>query len=191
MERKINSYCNREDCLVGSTKCFSCQNFNEVNLSSPTIECSYLSKKELDEIICSFPQNPNKRIYLFGKTNRSSFRYWFAHWCAFQLTAINLGIWKFKYLLHDIEKPWLRLFLSYKTVQKIHRTYSKHHIEYSGGLDKVDVEAMMIDWECSRLTKASSQRDARQQMLTYQTKSPERYNWLVNNLKPILDKYEI
>ena len=50
-----------------------------------------------------------KTFDMFTKKDRSSFKYWFAHWCGFQITALNLGIWKPKYLLHDIEKPWLKL----------------------------------------------------------------------------------
>ena len=46
---------------------------------------------------------------MFSKSERSSFKYWFAHWCAYNMTALNLGMWKPKYLLHDIEKPWLML----------------------------------------------------------------------------------
>ena len=34
---------------------------------------------------------------MFGPDEKSSFPYWFPHWCAFQLTALNLRIWKFKY----------------------------------------------------------------------------------------------
>ena len=71
---------------------------------------------------------------MFTKEERSGFKYWFAHWCAFQMTALNLGCWKFKYLFHDIEKPILRLFFKYKTVQRIHRRNNRHHLEYKGGL---------------------------------------------------------
>ena len=46
---------------------------------------------------------------MFTKEERSGFKYWFAHWCAFQMTALNLKCWRPKYLLHDIEKPWLKL----------------------------------------------------------------------------------
>ena len=34
---------------------------------------------------------------MFTKEERNSFKYWFAHWCAFQMTALNLKCWKFKY----------------------------------------------------------------------------------------------
>ena len=72
-----------------------------------------------------------KTCQMFTKADRSSFKYWFAHWCGFQLTALNLGIWKPKYLLHDIEKPWLKLLWKgdYKRVQKWHRTHNKHHLD--------------------------------------------------------------
>lgn len=92
---------------------------------------------------------------MFDKSERSTFKYWFAHWCAYQLTALNLKAWKFKYLFHDIEKPWLRILFrgDYSKVRKYHREHSRHHLQYKG---KKDYAAMVIDWECSRLTKDSS-----------------------------------
>lgn len=98
---------------------------------------------------------------LFSKQERSSFSYWYYHWKAYNLTAWYLGRWKFKYLLHDIEKPWLRLFLPYERVQAIHRKNNSHHIAYKKGLDNVDIQAMIIDNECSRFTKLEAQLNAR------------------------------
>ena len=97
---------------------------------------------------------------LFTKEERSTFAYWFAHWCAFNMVALNCRAWKFKYLFHDWEKPWLRLFLPYDKVQKFHRTHSRHHLEYCG---KKDYEGMVIDWECSRFTKEASPLTAREE----------------------------
>lgn len=98
----------------------------------------------------------------FYKKDRSTFRYWFAHWCSFNMTALNLNCWKFKYLFHDIEKPFLKLIYSYEKVQKIHRNNNKHHIEYFMKYGKADWEAMCIDWECSPFTKAEAPMDARE-----------------------------
>ena len=99
---------------------------------------------------------------MFTKEERSTFPYWFAHWCAFNMTALNLRAWKFKYLFHDIEKPWLRLFWDYERVQRWHRYHNNHHLEYLVR-GPVDVEAMLIDWECSRFTKEASTLTARQE----------------------------
>lgn len=99
-------------------------------------------------------------IVRFDRKDRSSFSYWFAHWCAFQLTALNYKRWKPKYLFHDIEKPWLKLFLSYKKVQRIHNKHNKHHLLYYFIHEKADWEAMIIDWECGRLTKQQCPRNA-------------------------------
>lgn len=118
---------------------------------------------------------------MFDKKDRSKFNYWFAHWCSFQMTALNLGVWKFKYLFHDIEKPFMLYWFmwicgmthenAYKKVQKWHRTHRKHHLEYNG---KKDYEAMMIDWECSRFTKTKSPRTAYEEfMLKYENLSKE------------------
>lgn len=99
---------------------------------------------------------------MFSKEERSTFPYWFAHWCAFNMTALNLRVWKFKYLFHDIEKPWLRLFWDYEKVQRWHRYHNNHHLEYMYR-GTIDIEAMLIDWECSRFTKEASTLTARQE----------------------------
>jgi len=90
------------------------------------------------------------------------------------MTALNLGAWKVKYLFHDIEKPWLRLFLPYKKVQKWHRTHNNHHPEWleeklKSGLNvekllkRYDFQGTIIDWECSRFTKKESPRTAKEE----------------------------
>lgn len=134
-----------------------------------------------------------KTFKMFTKADRSSFHYWFAHWCGYNMTALNLGIWKFKYLFHDIEKPWLKLFLPYDKVKKFHREHSKHHLEYGlkHGFDKVDWEALLIDWECCGLSKQETQMDARETMAFEISKLKwARYSdTIVSYLKPLLDKY--
>ncbi len=104
---------------------------------------------------------------MFTKEERSTFPYWFAHWCAFQMTALNLRCWKLRFLLHDWYKPWLRLFLPYSTVQKIHKQNSKHHLEWFDkhgytlkNIYRFDWDSLIIDWECSRFTKEASQINA-------------------------------
>lgn len=93
---------------------------------------------------------------LFTKKDRSSFAYWFAHWCAFNMTALLLHHWKFRYLFHDFEKPWLRLFLSYDKVQKIHRNIHPHHGEFYLKHGWLHWDDLVIDWECSHYTKEAS-----------------------------------
>ena len=92
----------------------------------------------------------------FTKQERSSWRYYLAHWCAFQMVAITLGIWKFKYIFHDWYKPWMKMLgFKYETIQKFHKSHSNHHLEYldNHSLEEIDWDAMIIDWECSRYTK--------------------------------------
>lgn len=93
---------------------------------------------------------------LFTKNDRSTLPYWFAHWASYQMVAILCHAWKFKYLFHDIEKPFLLWLLrDYKKVQKYHREHNRHHLSYKGRRG-IDYEALVIDWECSRFTKESS-----------------------------------
>lgn len=110
----------------------------------------------------------------FDKDERSSFKYWYNHWLAYNLVAMKLRAWKFKYLFHDWYKPWLRLFMPYEKLQKFHRKHARHHIEWleekikkNGSwkrtpkyLNKFDFKGAAIDWECSRYTKYAAQLTA-------------------------------
>lgn len=124
---------------------------------------------------------------MFTPEQRGGFKYWMAHWAAYQMTALNLGAWKFKYLFHDVGKPWMMVWARvfhrsdpYGWVQKVHRSHSSHHLEhyqewkaihYDGhghphcdfSYGRLDIVAMLIDWECSRFTKTASPLNARQQ----------------------------
>lgn len=149
---------------------------------------NYHIYKKLNDIIkdyCNFS--------MFSKNDKSSFPYWFAHWCSFQLCALNLGIWKFKYLFHDFEKPWLKLFLPYKKVQKWHREHNKHHLEYGlkYGFNKVDWYALMIDWECSHMSKKQAPLLARETMEYELAKEKWKLyeKEIRSNLEPILNAH--
>ena len=135
---------------------------------------------------------------MFDKSERSTFKYWFAHWCAYNMTALNLKCWKFKYLFHDILKPWLKILLNdYSKVRKIHRKNAKHHLTYKN-VNKIDWEAMVIDWECSRYTKTNAPMNARE---TYEYFVVTRYKngkisdeikqLLEINIPPILKKMNL
>lgn len=129
---------------------------------------------------------------MFEKKDRGGFKYTFAHWCAYQMTALNLGIWKIKYLFHDWEKPWLKLFWrDYKKVQKWHREHNAHHMEYK---KKWDAVAMLIDWECSRFTKTASPMTAKETykyFVNVKYKNTEYEKRLKEEILPILEKLNL
>ena len=115
---------------------------------------------------------------MFSENEKSTFPYWFAHWSAYQMIALNLRVWKAKYLFHDWEKPWMLLFAKglkkigllkqepYEWVRAWHKTHRKHHRQYyipatmlhSGRMP--NIREMIIDWECSRFTKSTFGRTA-------------------------------
>ena len=71
-------------------------NANRKNFAYMVVHCNddehkfeFEYYKTLDELLIKY-----KSFDMFTKEDRSSFKYWFAHWCGFQLTALNLGIWK-------------------------------------------------------------------------------------------------
>lgn len=118
--------------------------------------------------------------HLFSKEQRAHFDYWFAHWCAFNMVAVSTGRWKIKYLFHDMLKPFHMLLChDYKKVQKWHRTHARHHLEYAEkhGVDKLDMEAMCIDWECSRLTKSNCPRTCLEEINKLSENMPDYITW--------------
>lgn len=136
-----------------------------------------------------------KRLHGFDKRSDCSyFGYWFAHWCGFQMQALIMGAWRFRFLFHDIEKPWSRLLFGKKFTKQWHREHSKHHLEYGlkNGWDKVDWEALVIDWECSRLSKIRAQFDATETLqFEISGKWSEYTNEILPRVRKILDKYEL
>lgn len=132
---------------------------------------------------------------MFRKEEKATLKYCFAHWCAYNMTALNLKCWKWKYLFHDIEKPILKFILrDYDKVRKIHRKYNKHHITYKDK-SKIDWLAAVIDWECSRFTKLDAPMNARETYEYFITKryksgtiSKELKELMEINIPPVLEK---
>ena len=136
------------------------------------------------------------KLHKFDKSQRSSFHYWLSHWIAYNLVAMKLGVWKPKWLLHDIEKPWLKLFWGdYKRVQKWHKHHNRHHIFYGrrNGLNKVDWLGAVLDWQCSQYSKNAAVRTGREEVdYLVSTGDNGKYTELEretikNNCYPILD----
>lgn len=135
----------------------------------------------------------------FSKNDRSSWPYFWAHWCAFQMVAINLRIWKFKYLFHDWYKPWLKMFgVPYLAIRYFHRTHSKHHLEWisvSGKLpNRFDWDAAIIDWECSQYTKEACTLGARAKMEELITRNSNDHYivWCLNRyMRPRLNELNL
>ena len=69
------------------------------------------------------------------------------------------------------------LGMSEELLRDYHRSRSPHHPENGG----TDWFAMVIDWECARLTKPNKPMGARETMERY-------YPGLRNNIEPILNK---
>lgn len=111
---------------------------------------------------------------MFTEKQRGTFKYTIAHVLAYNMVALNLGVWRPKYLFHDWEKPWMMLFAKhilhksspYEWVRNWHRTHRKHHIQYyraatmfRSGRYPNPVE-IILDWEASQYTKLASPQDA-------------------------------
>ena len=104
-----------------------------------------------------------KEYKKYKESDKGTFPYWFAHWRAYNSYAIEQGVWKPKYLLHDAEKPWLKLVMNYEKVKKFHKSHNRHHLGYKG-TKSFDYDAMILDWEVSRFTKEDALMNSIQTM---------------------------
>ena len=178
--------------------CLSDESFAKVDTKRKYVVVDSSGEKDLDILSTDNLDSTIEQYKNYGgfnKDQRSSFKYWFAHWCAFNMTALRLGIWKPKYLLHDVEKPWLMLFWrDYKRVQTWHRTHNNHHFEWvkkHNDFNNADWEAMVIDWECSGFTKTAAAWDAREQLERECERWPDDSVYIRMKVLPIINKLKI
>ena len=127
----------------------------------------------------------------FTKDQRSTFPYWFWHWLAFNDVARELHVWRPHHILHDIEKPFLRLVFPYKKVQKWHRLHNRHHLEYRYPERRSWLD-MIIDWEASGRTKYACPRNAIEEArfkLNEGSMSPSDYTQFYIVWKELADRH--
>jgi len=101
----------------------------------------------------------------FDEKDKAGFIYTYYHWLAYQLVAKKLGVWKWRYLTHDVEKPFLKILLGLQSMRKWHKHNRKHHLFYGRkhGVENIDYDAAVIDWEASRYTKNAAPYNAREE----------------------------
>lgn len=127
------------------------------------------------------------KLKKFPPSQKSTFPYWWNHLIAYNLIAMKWGVWRFKYLFHDIDKPFLRLFLPYSKVRKIHRKYHRHHLAYRNQKKIIWIE-MLIDNECGMFTKYDSPLTAREFCNKLINDGHYMADRIKNEALPILDK---
>ena len=125
----------------------------------------------------------------FDNSKRGTILYTLCHWFAFNLTAIKLHHWRPKYLLHDLDKPFLMLWFrnDYTKVRNFHKEHNRHHLRYKGKKG-FDWWAMMIDWECSHLTKTEKPWRAAETMEIQIKNYPKMEKEIREHITPILIK---
>lgn len=138
---------------------------------------------------------------LYPPSEKSTFRYWLAHWFWFQKIAIKLKVWNITYLFHDIEKPLLlKKWNDYNKVRDYHRKNSRHHMEFDNGDIApwlgCDYYGMAVDWECSRYTKLHAQYTAFQEMCNkiekaFKHRDPVTIHQLYHYLLPVLEQLNL
>lgn len=109
-----------------------------------------------------------------------SIKYTIDHRKAFiKLEKELLGRNSIRGYLHDADKIFLKIFLHPQTVQAIHRHYSRHHAK--NARTKKDLQQMVIDWECARITKPDKPLNARDTLKTY-------YSHMTEKVLPVIEE---
>ena len=87
--------------------------------------------------------------------NLDRIKYTCKHWLQLQKTAINCKHWRPWYLLHDVDKIIMFMFLNENFVRDLHKKISLHHYNslWFKKFGFVDVYQSVIDWESARFTK--------------------------------------
>lgn len=112
-----------------------------------------------------------------------SIKYTINHRKAFLVTEKELtGRNTLRGYLHDVDKIFLKLFLSPETVSRLHHGYSHHHNKRMRTHD--DFAQAVIDWECARITKPDKPLNARDTLYKFY---PERMPEIV----PVLEELNL
>lgn len=82
--------------------------------------------------------------------------------------------------LHDLDKIFLYLLFSKRTVHKIHRRFSTHHV--GNIFHYLNKEQAVIDWECARFTKPDKPLNAYQTMKKFYPELEEEILPVLTNL---------
>jgi len=103
----------------------------------------------------------------------------------YQLQLKYIGYIKFP--LHDIDKLFMYVFLGFlgtKSISKIHRKYSKHHLDSNKKHTKDNILEAVLDWESARYTKADKPLNAWHTCINY-------YPQWKGSVSEILNEYNI
>ena len=116
----------------------------------------------------------------------NSIKYTWEHKKAFlKIEKILTGKNTLRGYLHDMDKIILKIFLPKEIVHKIHTKHSRHHRLAHTRKDYIQ---MVIDWECSRLSKKDAQMNARETMEYECKKYPNMSSEIRRNILPILHR---
>lgn len=114
---------------------------------------------------------------------RNSISYTLKHRKAFlEIEKRLLGHNTIRGHLHDLDKIFLKLFLSKDMVSRIHRAHARHHAK--NACTKQDYVQMVVDWECARYTKPDKPLNARETLYRY-------YPELESKIIPILKELNL
>lgn len=123
-----------------------------------------------------------KKIYLTLK-NKEYIKYTLNHKKAFlKIEKELLGKNTLSGYLHDLDKVFLYLLFSKKTVHTFHRSHSRHH-KIKAYKEKHYIQ-MIIDWECARYTKPDKPLDAYDTLYQF-------YPELENEIVPLLKRFNL
>lgn len=128
---------------------------------------------------------------MFSKKERNTLSYMFARWHAFNMIALNLKCWKFKYIFYDIDKIFCKLFGF--DIREWHKKHSRHHIEYldNHSPNDIDWDMVFIGWHCSQILNSIKPNNDGIQLMLSSIAYPDHIDFIMKKYEEFVEKYNI
>lgn len=128
---------------------------------------------------------------MFNKLERNTLSYMFARWHAFNMMALNLKCWKFKYIFYNIDEILCRLFGF--NIHNWHKKHSKHHLDYleNHSPNKIDWDMVFIGWYCSKLLNDNKPNNDGVYLMLSSVAYPEYTDLIMEKYDEFIEKYNI
>lgn len=128
---------------------------------------------------------------MFTLKERTSLKYIFAKWCAFNMVALKLKCWEFKYIFYNCDEFFMKL-LHNNNYHEYHKQNSKHHIEYlnSHSPDKLNWKMLFLTWMANNTINTNNSNNIISSMETILALTTIVYDVNSNIIKEEFDKFK-
>lgn len=128
---------------------------------------------------------------MFTLKERTSLKYIFAKWCAFNMVALKLKCWEFKYIFYNCDEFFMKLLHNNK-YHEYHKKHSKHHIEYLNNHSpgKLNYKMLFLTWMANNAINTNNSNNIISSMETIMSLTTIVYDVNSNIIKEEFDKFK-